>query len=168
MKEIGERLREARESIGISIDEVSEDLELDQEQIINVENGNVDAFKDIFNLKYFIRDYAKYLGLDKEEMVDDFNEYLFDYTSKLSLEDIKKEVSLKDDGPRIQSPYTLESKDEKKRLMLTYIIMGLLLVVIGYFVVTMIIGNNDDINDQIVMRDVKWIYQINWQYLEYL
>lgn len=39
--------------------------------------------------------------------------------------------------------------------MLTYIIMGLLLVVIGYFVVTMIIGNNDDINDQIVMRDVK-------------
>ena len=53
MKEIGERLREARESIGISIDEVSEDLKLDQEQIINVENGNVDAFKDIFNLKYF-------------------------------------------------------------------------------------------------------------------
>ena len=50
MKEIGERLREARESIGISIDEVSEDLKLDQEQIINVENGNVDAFKDIFNL----------------------------------------------------------------------------------------------------------------------
>ena len=64
MKEIGERLREARESIGISIDEVSEDLKLDQEQIINVENGNVAAFKDIFNLIYFIRDYAKYLGLD--------------------------------------------------------------------------------------------------------
>lgn len=154
MKEIGERLKETRESIGISIEEVSEDLKLSQEQIINIENGNVDAFKDIFNLKYFIRDYAKYLGLDKEEIVDDFNEYLFDYTSKLSLEDIKKEVSLKDDGPRIQSPYTLESKDERKKLIITYIIMGILLVVISYFVVNMIVDNDDNI-DQIVMGDVR-------------
>lgn len=166
MKEIGERLKETRESIGISIEEVSEDLKLEQEQIINIENGNVDAFKDIFNLKYFIRDYAKYLGLDKEEIVDDFNEYLFDYTSKLSLEDIKKEVSLKDEGPRIQSPYTLESKDERKKLIMTYIIMGILLLIISYFVVSMIVDKNDDV-DQILMGDVRWIYQINWQYLEF-
>lgn len=168
MKNIGLKLKDKREENGLSIEEVAEDLKMRPSQISSIEEGKTEDFKDVFYLKYFIRDYAKYLGLDKEEMVDDFNEYLFDYTSKLSLEDIKKEVSLKDDGPRIQSPYTLESKDEKKRLMLTYIIMGLLLVVIGYFVVTMIIGNNDDINDQIVMRDVKWIYQINWQYLEYL
>ncbi len=154
MKEIGERLKETRESIGISIEEVSEDLKLEQEQIINIENGNVDAFKDIFNLKYFIRDYAKYLGLDKEEIVDDFNEYLFDYTSKLSLEDIKKEVSLKDEGPRIQSPYTLESKDERKKLIMTYIIMGILLLIISYFVVSMIVDKNDDV-DQILMGDVR-------------
>ena len=168
MKEIGLSLKAKREENGDTVEEAAEDLKLRPSQIRSIEEGKIEDFKDVFYLKYFIRDYAKYLGLDGNKLVDQFNEFLFDYTSKLSLEDIKKEVSLKDDGPRIQSPYTLESKDEKKRLMLTYIIMGLLLVVIGYFVVTMIIGNNDDINDQIVMRDVKWIYQINWQYLEYL
>ena len=90
MKEIGEKLKETRESIGVSIEEAAEDLKLRPSQIENIENGNMDAFKDVFYLKYFIRDYAKYLGLSYEDMVDEFNEYLFDYTSKISLDDIKK------------------------------------------------------------------------------
>ena len=88
MKEIGEKLKSARESIGVSIEEAAEDLKISASQITDIENGNVEHFQDVFNLKYFIRDYAKYLGLNKEEIVDDFNEYLFDYTSKLSLEDL--------------------------------------------------------------------------------
>ena len=90
LKEIGERLKETRESIGISIEEAAEDLKMRPSQIENIEAGNMEAFKDVFYLKYFIRDYSKYLGLDYEDMVDEFNEYLFDYTSKISIEDIKK------------------------------------------------------------------------------
>lgn len=115
MKEIGEKLKETRESIGISIEEAAEDLKTRPSQIENMESGNMDAFKDIFYLKYFIRDYAKYLGLDYEDMVDEFNEYLFDYTSKISIDDIKnahnknaKEEKEKEE--RIMSPYTLERK----------------------------------------------------------
>ena len=83
MKEIGEKLKEARESIGVSIEEAAEDLKIRPSQIENLEQGNSDAFNDLFYLKYFIRDYAKYLGLDYEQMVEDFNEYVFDYTSKI-------------------------------------------------------------------------------------
>ena len=90
MKEIGEKLKEARVSMGISIAEAAEDLKLRPSQLESIEEGNRDAFKDIFYLKYFIRDYAKYLGLDYETMVEDFNEFVFDYTSKISIEDIKK------------------------------------------------------------------------------
>ena len=115
MKEIGEKLKEARENIGISIEEAAEDLKTRPSQIENMESGNMDAFKDVFYLKYFIRDYAKYLGLDYEDMVDEFNEYLFDYTSKISIDDIKnarnknvKEEREKEE--RIMSPYTIERK----------------------------------------------------------
>ena len=66
MKEIGEKLKETRESMGISIEEAAEDLKLRPSQLTNIEEGNRDAFKDIFYLKYFIRDYSKYLGLDYE------------------------------------------------------------------------------------------------------
>ena len=111
MKEIGEKLKNTREEIGISIDEAAEDLKLRPSQIENIEAGNLEAFKDVFYLKYFIRDYSKYLGLDYEKMVDEFNEYLFDYTSKISIEDIKKaKKTVKPVEPikKISSPYTLD------------------------------------------------------------
>ena len=105
MKEIGEKLKEARESIGIPIEEAGADLKVSVDQLKNLEAGNMDVFKDIINVKYLIRDYAKYLGLDKEDLVDDFNEYLFDYTSKISINDILDAKAKKDDN-RIKSPYT--------------------------------------------------------------
>ena len=92
MKEIGEKLKDARENIGISIEEAAEDLKIRPSQIEDIEQGNMDAFQDVFFLKYFIRDYSKYLGLDYENVVDEFNEYLFDYTSKISLSDITSKL----------------------------------------------------------------------------
>ena len=41
LKEIGEALKEARENIGISIEEAANDLKLRPSQIENLEAGNV-------------------------------------------------------------------------------------------------------------------------------
>ena len=114
MKEIGERLREAREAMGISVEEAAEDLKIRPAQLENIEDGNKEAFKDVFYLKLFIRDYAKYLGLDYEALTEEFNEYLFDYTSRLSLDDIKKaKEKTKKQVKKIASPYTLERKQQR-------------------------------------------------------
>ena len=131
MKEIGEKLKEAREEIGISLEEASTDLKIDEKQLENLENGETDKFKDIVNVKYLIRDYAKYLGLDKEDLVDEFNEYLFDFTSKITLEDIKtaKEIKKNKDNPKVKSPYT--TVKQKKELNIPLILMLVLIVVIG-------------------------------------
>ena len=113
MKEIGEKLQVARENMGISIEEVAGDLKVTSEQIENLESGNMEYFKDVFYLKYFIRDYSKYLGLNKEDLIDEFNEYLFDYTSKLSLDEIKKARKQEKKDvleKKIKSPYTIERK----------------------------------------------------------
>lgn len=141
MKEIGIKLMETREGMGISIEEAAEDLKVKKNQIENIEQGNMDAFKDVFYLKYFIRDYAKYLGLDYEDMVDEFNEYLFDYTSKISIEDIKqaqnkgKDKKIKKEE-RIMSPYTVENR---KNFLIPnayiYFIIGLFLLLIVIIVI---------------------------------
>ena len=148
MKEIGEKLKEARESIGVSVEEAAEDLKIDASQIISIENGNVEKFQDIFNLKYFIRDYAKYLGLNKEELVDDFNEYLFDYTSKLSLDDIKKESKSKQEN-KIKSPYTVERKSEKIYQNIIYVAIVVIFLTIVVLLYT-IIKEDDKNNDNLV------------------
>lgn len=153
MKEIGEALKEARENIGLSIEEVASDLKLRPSQIENIESGNLEAFKDVFYLKYFIRDYSKYLGLSYEDMIDEFNEYLFDYTSKISLDDIKKaKKKVEKKEKRIASPYTIERRynnNTKKYVLIS--ILAIFLIVLLIFIIKLI---NIDKNqpDEIVLR----------------
>lgn len=148
MKEIGEKLKRTREEIGVSIEEVAEDLKVRPSQIEEVENGDMQTFKDIFSLKFFIRDYSKYLGLNYDEIVDEFNEYLFDYTSKLSLDDIKRaredDKKTKIKGQKIVSPYTAEQK--RKLIIPSFLIWALvagILVIAGYFVYDTITADNN-------------------------
>ena len=156
MKEIGEKLKEARESIGVSIEEVAEDLKLRPSQIENIESGNTDAFKDVFYLKYFIRDYAKYLGLDKEDLVDEFNEYLFDYTSRLSLYDIKAAKKNKKENKKIKSPYTLEKKNRLSLIMFgIYVIIALLVVMIIYLIISLNQNDSDDFTEGTIITESR-------------
>lgn len=153
MEEIGQKLKAAREEMGVSIEEVAEDLKIRPSQIENIEVGNSKAFDDVFYLKYFIRDYAKYLGLNKDDLVDEFNEYLFDYTSRLSLEDIKNAKKEKKTSRTIKSPYTLERKAGRSIVpFLVYALIVVLVVSIIYFVVTLN-SNDDDFNDGTVITE---------------
>ena len=155
MKEIGERIREAREAMGITTAEAAEDLKLEISQINNLEEGNMEAFKDIYSLKYLIRDYSKYLGLDKEDLVNEFNEYLFDYTSKISIEDIKKAQAMAkpEEDDKIKSPYTIEHKQKPPIYIFTmYAILVVLLIFIIVFVVKEVTKKDSDSGESIVMN----------------
>ena len=147
MKEIGEKLKETREEIGISIDEAAEDLKLRPSQIENIESGNLEAFKDVFYLKYFIRDYAKYLGLDSERILDEFNEYLFDMTSKIPIELIKEAKKDKNENNDTISPYTKESSKIKVPKIIIGLAAIVILIVVGYFIVSNYKGNDFSDND---------------------
>ena len=72
MKEIGEQFKEKREEIGITIEEVSNDLSRDVIVIENLENGNHKVFRDILDLKDMFRIYARYLGLDDEKILTEY------------------------------------------------------------------------------------------------
>ena len=149
MKEIGIKLKEKREENGVSVEEAAEDLKLRPSQIISIEEGKKEDFDDVFYLKYFIRDYAKYLGLDGEQLVDEFNEYLFDYTSKIPLDVIEKAKNEKKEKKKeIVSPYTINKKNNffiPKYILIIIIVVGLLLT--GYFVFLDTKGNDFSDND---------------------
>ena len=149
MKEIGEKLKETREEMGISLEEAAEDLKIRPSQIENIESGNIEAFKDVFYLKYFIRDYSKYLGLKYEDMVNEFNEFLFDYTSKISIKDIKeaqKKGVKKEEEKRIASPYTMSvSKKNNVFPIIIYIIIFVLIVGVSLFFILKPKNNNKPI-----------------------
>jgi len=159
MKEIGEKLKEARESMGITIDEAAADLKIRATQIENIEDGDKDAFKDIFYLKMFIKNYSKYLGLDSDKMVEEFNEYLFDFTSKISIDDIKKaekEQRKKDKKlktVKIASPYTVEKQERQIPRFLIIIGILFLIVIIVYVLVLVFTKKPEEITNTIVMNE---------------
>ena len=148
MKEIGAALKEQRENTGLSLEEVASDLKLRPSQIENIEAGNMDAFKDVFYLKYFIKEYAKYLGLSYDALIDEFNEYIFDYTSKISLEDIKKAAkkeSKKDKKQkRIASPYTIERRKRINFKIGLVIFLSIIALLLGTFIIKTVVDTNND------------------------
>lgn len=134
MKEIGEIFSEKRKEIGITIDEMSKDLKIDKLLIENLEEGNIKAFKDIVELKDVITSLSKYLGLDCESIIDDLNDYLFEKTSKISVDDIKSVYSKEKEERKIKSPYTIETIEKKNKIKFTIIvILVLIILVMLYF-----------------------------------
>ncbi|MBR7042274.1 MAG: helix-turn-helix domain-containing protein, partial [Bacilli bacterium] len=133
---------------GVSIEEAAEDLKMRPSQIESLENGSKEEFKDVMSLKYFIRDYAKYLGLDGEKMIDEFNEYLFDFTSKIPLSDIEKAKEEKKKSKEVVSPYTkVSEKSNNIKMLILSIFIVLVIIVVGYLIVSEIHKNDFSGND---------------------
>ena len=155
MKEIGLRLKLKREENGVSLEEAASDLNMRVSQLENIENGKKDEFKDVFSLKYFIRDYAKYLGLDGEEVLDDFNEYLFEQNSKISLEEIeeaKREKEEREKDLKILSPYTKTTKDKKRFLIIIGVSLVLILIILFGYILIRNQNKSDFVKDEVSFR----------------
>lgn len=135
MDNIAELLRETREESGIELTEVSKDLEINEVILNNIEEGKIGSFKDIFLLKEYIANYAKYLGLDSDKMLEEFNEYLFEYTSRIPIKEIEKtiELNVKDNEEKVTSPYTTPKQKSKKYYYIMIYILIFLLVILAVF-----------------------------------
>ena len=156
MKEIGLKLKLKREENGVSLEEAASDLKMRVSQLQSIEEGNKDDFKDVFSLKYFVRDYARYLGLDGEAILDEFNEYLFEQTSKISSKEIEEAIKEKEEQERnmkILSPYTVTSKDKKRRIIITVVIsLIVVLSVVIYFLISNGVNQNDFVDNKVGYR----------------
>lgn len=145
--EISEVLKSTRESSGLSLEEVSKDLNIDELKLTQVEEGNIGAFKDLFELKRILTEYSKYLGLDPVEVIDEFNEYMFEKTSKLQIkkieEAVKEDIREANQNNEIASPYTKQAplKDNKSFVITIIIIFILVVLAIIWSVKQVTIGD---------------------------
>ena len=148
MNGIGCLLKSARETSGVSLEEASADLKIRPAILNNIEEGNMGCFKDIFELKDYIREYSKYLGINPDKMVDEFNEYMFEATSKIPVKEIENQIKEKNKMEatgeiRIMSPYTdNKSRYKTKNYLLLYLLVIVLVALVIFWSVKQItIGN---------------------------
>ena len=135
MIEVGDTLRNSREVSGVTLEEVSTDLEIPIILLEQIEDGNMGAFKDIFELKEYIKKYAKYIGLDPEEIIDIFNSDMFERTSKIPMDKIEEAVrenaELEQKEERIASPYTKAIPKMKTTPYIIALIISIIIMIIA-------------------------------------
>lgn len=136
MKDIGNIFKEKREEICVKLEEAASDLDITVAQLENLEDGNINAFKDIFFLKELIKKYATYLNVDGEKMIEEFNDFVFDFTSRIPVDEIEQKVkeiekiNEKETRKRISSPYT-RKKVRKAKMKLVYFFSILTIILVS-------------------------------------
>lgn len=162
MKELGEYLKRARIKNGVSVTEACEDLDFSTAHLENIESGNVKAFKDVYELRESVKLYAKYLGLDSDKIVDEFNGFLFEHTSRISLDDIKEAQKKKEESHRaVKSPYTIEHKEKKNLWPFIYAFIGILFLILIIYLIVSSIDRTPKRVDELKVREVQ-IYEFTY------
>ena len=133
MDSIGSMLKSTREQSGVSIEEASSDLNINANFLLNIEEGKIGCFKDIFELKDYLSNYAKYLGLDSEKIIDEFNEYMFEYTSKIPVKEIEKmaQKEAREEASKVTSPYTRKPRKHNTTYYIGIYVVIFLLVILA-------------------------------------
>ena len=135
MIEVGDTLKNSREVSGVTLEEVSKDLEIPIILLEQIEDGNMGAFKDVFELKEYIRKYAKYIGLNPEELIDEFNSFMFERTSKIpmkKIEEAARENKIEEENDnRVASPYTKAIPKLKTTPYIVALVIAIIIMLIA-------------------------------------
>lgn len=125
LTELGNRLKEAREKKGLSLDDLQEATKIQKRYLIGIEEGNYSMMPGQFYVRAFIKQYCEAVELEPEEIFDQYkNEVPAIYNDELP------ELS------RVQSRRTL-SPTSSKAMELFPKILGILffvgIIVLLYF-----------------------------------
>ncbi|SIQ70371.1 protein RodZ, contains Xre-like HTH and DUF4115 domains [Peribacillus simplex] len=139
MTELGNRLKEAREAKGLSLDDLQELTKIQKRYLIGIEEGNYSMMPGKFYVRAFIKQYCEAVRLDSDEI---FEQYKSEIPSVYS-EELPEQLS------RVQSRKTIPAGDSKVVEMLPKI-LAVVLVIGAAILIWVLVSNymsnpdNDD------------------------
>src|SRR6185312_12251162 len=72
MTELGSRLKEARERKDLSLDDLQQITKIQKRYLVGIEEGNFSVMPGKFYVRAFIKQYAEAVGLNPEELFEEF------------------------------------------------------------------------------------------------
>src|SRR6516164_503624 len=119
----GERLKRERELRGVKLEEIAESTKIGKRNLVALEEEHFDQLPGgIFN-KGFVRAYAKYLGLDEEQAVNDFMAASANYDQP---------VALQPPPTSWVKPPVIPSDEAMRRRNLRFVMLAAILLVGGF------------------------------------
>lgn len=136
MIEIGQRLRQARESKDLSLADVEAKTRIRQRYLNALESGDWNELPNQVAVRGFLRRYATFLGLDPEELLSQFHE---------KLTPLAPSAALPENAASPSSDYTLIDLDlysdttRRSRLgrrVLSFLLLVISLLILAYLLLT--------------------------------
>ncbi|KXY47159.1 helix-turn-helix domain-containing protein [Bacillus mycoides] len=137
MTELGQKLTEARETKGLSIDQLHEITKIQKRHLVAIEEGNYDVLPGAFYARAFIKQYADAVGLNGEEL-------LVEYQSTIPQSE-KREVPQVSTGQKTQETMQKSSSwpiaDHMPKILIALLVIAFGVVV--WFVIQALTGKDD-------------------------
>ncbi|MBE7101654.1 helix-turn-helix domain-containing protein [Bacillus cereus] len=137
MTELGQKLTEAREAKGLSIDQLHEITKIQKRHLVAIEEGNYDVLPGAFYARAFIKQYADAVGLNGEEL-------LAEYQSTIPQSE-NREVPQVSTGQKTQETMQKSSSwpiaDHMPKILIALLVIAFGVVV--WFVIQALTGKDD-------------------------
>ncbi|MFS0823541.1 helix-turn-helix domain-containing protein [Bacillus sp. 1P02SD] len=98
MTELGSRLKEAREQKSLSLDDLQQITKIQKRYLVGIEEGNYSVMPGKFYVRAFIKQYAEAVGLNPEQLFEEFKSeipgtYNDDIPEQISRVQSRKQIS---------------------------------------------------------------------------
>ena len=96
--------------------------------------------------------------MNSDKVLDEFNGFLFQHTSKISLEEIalaQKKKESEQESRKIKSPYTKEYKEKFNFMPIIYVITGVLIIILIVYIILNSIQKAPERTDELKGRGVE-------------
>lgn len=137
MTELGQKLKEAREAKGLSIDQLHEITKIQKRHLVAIEEGNYDVLPGAFYARAFIKQYADAAGLNGEEL-------LIEYQSTIPQSE-NRDVPQVSTGQKtqetMQKSSSLPMADHMPKILIALLVIAFGVVV--WFVIQALTGKDD-------------------------
>ncbi|PEE94296.1 helix-turn-helix domain-containing protein [Bacillus cereus] len=138
MTELGQKLKEAREAKGLSIDQLHEITKIQKRHLVAIEEGNYDVLPGAFYVRAFIKQYADAVGLNGEEL-------LVEHQSTIPQSE-KREVPQVSTGQKTQETMQKSSSwpiaDHMPKILVALLVIAVGVVI--WFVFQALTGKDDE------------------------
>ena len=156
MEKIGKVLHDRRIELNKTIEEVSKDSKITVDKLKAIEEGNLAYFHGDFSyLKFYVRFYCNYLGIDYEKYKNEFFDSLDEYSNTEIIKNIEFNQNINDSINRNLNAKLKKqgSKGKRARIdysLLTFIIVSVFIVGVCIFGIYKFIINGDHEQNNIV------------------
>lgn len=155
---IGERLQQARQRLGLSLDEISEKLNIRKEILLKFEANEFDVRLPGIYARGFFRCYVKFLKLDENALMEEYSDIVGDTHESMNnitlghLQIENLEEKIKDDEPQITD---LDSKENtakfvKPNFKFIYFkwLIGLFVVFFASLIISLCLPKKKELEDK--------------------